>query len=304
MEGRTLDYYLNVTSRERQLLNLFWFGFVLYTLSYTISTTQSVNFIVCQSLQLVGILIFIISAVFLIKFNLQNNYLKVLYLLYLFWLVGIIVRGISFDYKFIKGTLFDAWYGIFIYFVPLIMLFPRKLYYYKKILDVIVVLGIFYLIYDILFLNDLIKYGANLKSQGIVEQFSKTLSAPSLFIVFVYKYQSRRRKFFIFFIIILTILFAIIRARRGLLLMFSIPLVFGYILYISEKGNKILTILISVITAAFLALLLVEFLEIDNSNLFDQIENRGLEDTRSGCGIMLLCRYEFFRLDNRKRHGW
>jgi len=281
MEGQSLDDYLNVTSRERQLLNLFWFGFILYTLSYTLSTTQSVNFIVCQSLQLVGIFIFIISSAFLIKIRFQNNYLKVLYPLYLIWLVVVIVRGISFEYDFIKIMLFDAWYGIFIYFVPIILLFPKKLYYFKKLLDVIVILGVFYVIYDILFLEDLIRYGASLKSQGIVEQFSKTLSAPCLFIILTYKYQSRRRNILIFSIVILTILFAIIRARRGLLLMFLIPFVFGYILYISEKGNKILTILISLVTAAFLALITIGFLDLGKSSLFNQIEDRGLEDTRS-----------------------
>ena len=281
MGVRSLDDFLNVTSRERQLLNLFWFGFILYSLSYTLSTTESVNFKVCQFLQIVGILIFITASGFLIKYRFENNYLKGLYLLYLIWLVVVIVRGITFEYGFIKAMLFDAWFGIFIYFVPIILLFSKKLYYYKKLFDIIVILGVFYIIYAIFFLEDLITLGANLRSQGIVEQFSKSLSAPCLFIILAYKYQSKRRKILIFSIVILTILFAIIRARRGLLLMFLIPLVFGYLLYISEKGNKILTIIFSLVTAAFLALITIGFLNIDKLSLFDQIEDRGLEDTRS-----------------------
>lgn len=282
MEGRSLDDCLFVTFRERQLLNLFWFGFILYTLSYTLSTSQSVNFIVCQSLQLVGIVIFITTACFIIKPRFENNYLKSLYILYLFWLFIIIVRGIAFDYNFLKFILFDAWYGGFIYFVPIFLLFPQKLFYYKRLLDVIVILGVFYILYDILFLEDLIRRGANLKSQGIVEQFSKTLSAPCLFMILVYKYQLKRKKMLIFFIVILTILFAIIRARRGLLLMFLIPFVFGYLLYISENGNKLFIILISLLTAGFLAFFIMGFLDVDKLGLFDQMEERGLEDTRSG----------------------
>ena len=36
-------------------INLFWLGFIIYVVSYTISTTDEVNYVVCNVFQLLGL---------------------------------------------------------------------------------------------------------------------------------------------------------------------------------------------------------------------------------------------------------
>jgi len=285
MNQKNLDDYLFLGLRDCQVLNLFWFGFVLYTLSYTISTTGTVNYNVCQFFQIVGILIFIPTAIYLIDYTIKNRYLQGVYILYLFWLLVIVIRGIEYDYNSIKLLLFDAWFGVFLYMVPLFLLFPKNLISYKRLFNVIVILGVAYVIYDILYIKELLRSGPDLQSQAIVEYFSKTLATPCLFLLLTYKYHSFRRKLFAISILVLTVLFAVIRARRGLLLMELIPLVMVYLLYLSNTSGKLFIVLMSVFLGGFLVMFGMDFFNASQNGLFGNLMDRGLEDTRSGVEI-------------------
>jgi len=107
---------LFLAKRDRQVLNLFWFGFLLYTASYTISTTETVNYNVCQALQIIGILIFIPTGTYLVSLNISNRYLQAIYVIYISWLFIVVFRGIDFNYNSMKFILFDAWFGVFFIF--------------------------------------------------------------------------------------------------------------------------------------------------------------------------------------------
>jgi hypothetical protein len=282
MNEEILDDYILFGLRDRQVLNLFWFGFVLYTLSYTISTTGTVNYNVCQVFQVIGILIFIPTAIHLIDFTIKNRYLQGLYILYLLWLLVIVIRGVEFNYHSLKFMLFDAWFGVFMYLVPLFLLFPKRLISYKRLFDIIIILGVFYLIYDFLFINELRRSGSDLQSQAIVEYFSKTLATPCLFLLLTYKYQSFQRKVFAIGILGFTVLFAVIRARRGLLLMELIPLVMVYLLYLSTTSSRYIIVLMSIFLGGILLLVGVELFDASKVGLLDNLMDRGLVDTRSG----------------------
>ncbi|MCM4156125.1 hypothetical protein [Gramella sp. AN32] len=274
------DLYLG--RRDRQVLNLFWFGFVLYTAGYTISTTDTVNYNVCQAIQIIGILIFIPMAIHLMSYTIKNRYLQGIYILYVCWLLVIVVRGVEFNYDSIKFTLFDAWFGVFLYLVPLFLLFPKKLIFYKRIFDIIVILGIIYLIYDALYIQQLMRGDLeNLQSQAIVEYFSKTLATPCLFLVLTYRYHTFRRKLFAMGIIVITVFFALIRARRGLLVMELLPLVLVYLLYLSNTGGKLFIILMSILLSGIVVVLGLELFNAEQDGLFGNLMDRGLEDTRS-----------------------
>lgn len=276
-----LEDYLFLGRRDSQVLNLFWFGFILYTASYTISTTDTVNYNVCQVFQIIGILIFIPTAIHLMSYTINNRYLQVLYILYLFWLLVIVIRGVEFNYDSIKFTLFDAWFGVFLYLVPLFLLLPKKLICYKRLFDVIIILGIIYVIYDVVYIKELTRAGQNLQSQAIVEYFSKTLATPCLFLVLTYRYHTFQRKVFVIGILILTVFFAVIRARRGLLLMELLPLILVYLLYLSNTGGKLLIFLMSLFLCGFLVMFGMEFFNASQDGLLENLMDRGLEDTRS-----------------------
>ena len=56
--------------------NIFWTGFIIYIAGYTITTTTVVNYILCQAIQIVGIILFISASIKLIQFRFDNIYLK------------------------------------------------------------------------------------------------------------------------------------------------------------------------------------------------------------------------------------
>ena len=261
----------------------FWIGFVVYSLSYTISTTGSVNYIICQILQIFGLLLVVPSAIILLHWKFDNNYLKIIFIFYCCWLFTVILRGFLFDYQFIKFLLLDSRFGIFLYFAPLILLFPRNLLYYKKAFDIIVILGIGYIVLDLLFLKDLLyPYGTNTRSQGIVEDFSQNLSLPCGLLLLTYMYHSRKRRLLALFVIALTFLLAVIRARRGLMFMSINILIFSYFIYYYVQKVKLVMFVLSILIISSLYLMGVKLYNENRNGLFGYITERLDENTRTG----------------------
>lgn len=264
-------------------LNFFWIGFIIYSASFALSTTTTVNFIVCQVLQILGFILFVPTAIKLIQWKFDNNYLKILYILYCGWLLIVIFRGISFEYNNLKFMLFDAEFGLFRYFVPLILLFPKNLLYYKKLFKVIVILGILFIIYDILFLDNLLDLNyTNNSTKFTFEYFTKILSVPSGFIMLTFIYHPNRRKFLAFLVIAVSVGFAILRARRALLFMTISPLVISYMLYLFAGKRKYLIILFSLFIGSFLFFYAVKVYNENKYGVFSLMTERMYEDTRTG----------------------
>lgn len=282
---KSLNTFLQTTYRERELVNLMWAGFLIYTLSYTLSTTTFVNYTVCQVLQIVGLLLFLPSFFMLLKFSLRNAYLQVLFTLYMIWIAFIFIRGFTTDYDQIKFMIFDAWFGGILYMSPLFLLLPLKLFYIKRLFQSIFILAIAFLFYDAFFINDLLSQGESLTSLNIVEYFAKTLAVPAFFLLMAYRYHSNRRIFFLIIILLVTTFFAIVRARRGLLFMCGITVVFSYLLFLAQTRNKLFLVLLTIIMGGILLVFGFEFFTSHKNGIFDYIIDRGLDDTRSGVEI-------------------
>ena len=217
------------------------------------------------------------------QFRFSNEYQKVLFIIYILWSTITVLRGIELDKEALKGIIFDPWFGGFLYFAPLIMLFPPKLIYIKKIFDVIVILGVFYVIYDLMFLSDLMDPdGENVLSRDIVEYFSKTLSITVAFILLTYTYHSKPKLFYALCILLLTIFFALVRARRGLLIATVGPIFLLYLLYFYNVKKKSVVIILSALVG-FIALSIFLYLLNQDAFManFELMAKRGTEDTRS-----------------------
>ncbi|OFY60714.1 MAG: hypothetical protein A2X04_06130 [Bacteroidetes bacterium GWF2_41_9] len=263
-------------------LNIFWTGFIIYSAGFSLAATGSVSFIVCQILETLGIILFFPSAIILIHFRFDNNYLKIIFLLYIGWLLSVIMRGIDLDYSKLKLLLFNAEHGIFLYFVPLALLFPRNLIYLKKVFKVIVVLGIIFILYDIIFLRNLLDLSQkNYNTKFTFEYFTKILSVPSGFILLTYAYHSRRMNLFAFLVIIVTVGFALIRARRALIFISFSPMLFAYFLYMYGGKLKVLIIILSLISGSFLFYIGLNIYNQNKYGAFALITNRFSVDTRS-----------------------
>ena len=286
---RSINTFLQTTYRERELVNLMWGGFILYTLSYTLSTTTQVNPVICQVLQIMGLLLFIPTFFLLINFRISNRYLRYSFTLYMLWVAFIIIRGLPNNADGIKFMIFDAWFGGILYLSPLFLLLPLKLYYIKKLFQSIFILAIAYLFYNVFFIRDLLSQGESLTSMYIIEYFSKTLAVPAFFLLMAFRYHSNRKKFFLIIILLVTIFFALYRARRGLLFMCGLSIVFSYLLYLSQTKNKYFIVIFSFIGGTILLLIGLELFTSSQSSIFEYITDRGLEDTRSS---VELCFYQ------------
>ncbi len=266
-----------------KLLNYFWIGFTLYTAFFVLSTTTTVDYIICQFFQLVGLGLFVPSAIRLIKWKFTNDYLKTLFFLYMIWQLFIIVRGFPLDYNNIKVMLFDAESGVLRFFTPLILLFPKNLLYYKKIVIVIVVMGIFFLLYDILFIKNLMNLDyENNNTKFTYEHFAKILSVPSGLLLLTFIYQEKRVKYIALVVIIVSILFAIYRARRALIILTLAPLVISYILYLYAQKKNFMGVLIPFVLVFLFLTFGGNFFDNDPPKIFRLLSDRGTEDTRSG----------------------
>lgn len=250
----TSDNQSNIIKSESKILNFFWIGFIIYTSAFAISTTEQVNYVICNLFQILGLMLILTTSFFLVRLKIEDDYLKVIYSLFIIWTLGIIIRGFVFKYEFIKLMLFNSYEGLFIYLTPLILLFPKNLHHIKKLFIVIVIVGMVYTFYDMLFFKQLIINYDIKNSQNIIEYFSKTLSIPCGFIIVTYMYHSKRMNLFALFVIMMTFFFSIIRARRGLSLLTISSVVVAYFVYLFYSKNRGLKIVFFILLLIFITL--------------------------------------------------
>ncbi len=277
----------SVSKKEVKSIKLFWLGFTIYSFAYTLTSIPSIPVKISQAAQLPGLILLIAGSVKLISLKLESIYLKIFFNLYFIWLLFIVSRGIGsvLNYSGIKDFLFDANFGGLIYFAPLLVLFPKSFYFYKTLFNTIIVFAILYLVLDVVFVKYLLNPDrTSLISLSVVEIFSQ-LSFPCGFLLLAYLYNPRQKQFLIAGVILLSILLAIYRARRGMILMFSDVAIFSYLLYILNSKFKFLIIYLSILAILCTALYASGIYKPENSHLFGFLAQRGSEDTRSDVEI-------------------
>ncbi|HUZ58548.1 MAG TPA: hypothetical protein VMU83_07190 [Hanamia sp.] len=273
---------LYISHKKLKSINIFWLGFSIYTLSYIISTTGHVNYVICQAIQFLGLVIFLYPCISLIRFKIENKYLNAIFFLYIFWQLSVICRGFQANYTSAKKMLFDANAGILLYFVPLIALFPKNLYSLKKVIDVIFIFGIFFFIYDIIFYKYLLS--RTFETQNIIEDFS-SLSLPCGFVLLTYIYYSNRQKLLAGSVMLLTLLISIYKARRGLSAIFLGVLLSSYFIYLFNSSRKVFNIYLSILLIIAGIFYANSLYQINKNSLFNFIAQRGETDTRTGVEI-------------------
>jgi len=275
-----IEYTLD--KRINRRLNIFWLGFILYTAVFAIGAGLERTYTINPILQLIGFAMFVPTAMGLIRYRFDSIYLAVIYTLYCVWLLSIIIRGLPFDSAYSQFLLFNGDFGILPYFVPLLLLFPRDLEFYKKLFNVITIFGILYLVYDILFANILLSSDRtpNLVNQNAAERFTKSLSVPIGFLLFTFNYHSKKRKLFAIGIILIDLLLTIYRARRGLVFICSMTIIFSCLLYFVFARTKLLIVVFSIVLA-FFAFNFISAYTHNKNNIFTFLVERSEEDTRT-----------------------
>ena len=198
---------LPATSKEERNFNFFWLGFILYTLCFAFLTTSHIIIIIFQIIQMGSLALMISTASGFFQFKLDDSYLKFFFTLYFIWQLATVLRGnISFNITYIKSVIVYP-YIVLLYFSPLLIFFPRNLFLYKKLFTVIITLGIFYILYAILFMKILLNPDDSDEiSKGLVENLS-ALSFSCGFILLTLFYHSKKRQILAVGIILLSLFF-------------------------------------------------------------------------------------------------
>ena len=284
-----MDSYLltKEDSDSKEILrnvNIFCLGYLIYFLGYALSGTGYVNYVLFQGFQVIGLVLIVPSAINLIKSKIEDLYLKFIFILYFSWGILLILKGYSslLDYNYLKRFLLDPTYGGMLYFVPLILLFPKRGIFYKRIFDLIVLFGIIYILYDILFIKNLLtSQHESQTSLGIVE-ISSDLSFACAFILLTLAYHSNKRILLSATVMLLTLLFAVIRARRGLILMTSAILLFSYLFYLFNSQRRLLILYLSILTVLICITYATHIYKPAENRIFSYMIERGGEDSRTG----------------------
>ena len=294
LDKNKLNDIFSISSKKLNHLNIFWIGFIIYTLSWVISRTANVNIITCQLIQAIGLVLILPTSISLIQFRIKNYYLKIIFPIYCIWLVSVIFRGINFNYNSVKKMLFSADYGIFLYFSPLMLLFPKNLNFYKKLFDIIIIFGLLFMACNIFLIRILLT--RSFATQDTIEYLGKFLSIPCGFLLLNYLYFNNKKRLLAGVIIIITLLFSIYNGRRGLsFICLSIMCLF-YFLYLNKTKNKILITYLSLLIIIGVSIYFTRVYKLQKSSLFGFIAQRGEEDTRTDV--------ELYFYDDMKTKDW
>ncbi len=277
---------------------LFWLGFSLYFIFQICSLLDFLNTTISLGFQFLGLVILIYSAVNILTFRFSNYYLKTLFILYFSWLLFVILRDSTalLNFTSIKNFLLSAFSdgGLF-YFVPLTLFLPKNSAFYKTTFDIIFILGIVYVLFDIILIKSLIIAGDNPKSQEIFEILSG-LSLPCGFILCTYPYHSKFKNLVALGVILLTLGFALIRARRGLLFFSSSICIAAYLIYFFHSRKRYFLLYFTLLLISVGSLYASNLYHIRENRILGFITQKGDEDTRTGI--------ELYFYDDMKTKDW
>jgi len=259
----------------------FWGGILLYMLGFTISRTPSPIYIICDLLRLFGILVFVSAAFQMISYSFQNKYLKIIYTLYLFWMGITVFRGLKLEYEFVKDLLFDPFGGVFLYFVPLLLLFPKTHLFYKATFKALILTAIFFCIFMAYSSTDLLNLKYEL-GRDTLEYYVKLLGLPVGFLLLTYTYHNKQRRLLSFLVILLVVLSATYRARRGLMFMSGTIFIFASFIYVLKNKKQLLTIFFGILLMVLFSGYAYTLFGSGDSVLLNKVIERVDEDTRTG----------------------
>ncbi|MEO9892798.1 hypothetical protein [Aurantibacter sp.] len=265
--------------RNRQLVILFWAGFLIYTLGFSLSAAPEPNYVICDLLRITGIGLFLISSLLVVAFKFESIYLALLFSLLMFWQFFVILRGLELDYEGVKNILFNPLNGVFLYLTPLILLLPRNPQTLKLIFKVIIILGLLF-IAELALMHAPIIDRENIMGRDIFEVLVKILALPAGFLIMTYNYHSKSIKFIAIAVILLALALAGFRVRRGLIFILGLILIFAFLIFLYINKRQSVLVVFSVFAGLLCTILGLGAFGNSDIEFVNRIKERLEEDTR------------------------
>jgi len=169
------------------------------------------------------------------------------------------------------------------YLIPLILLFPLKVKYFRKIIVVILVSGLFFIIGSIR-VWDVLMYAVTgiRNATGAVDWLVLCLAIPCGFILLTYLYNSKKVNIMAVVVMLLALYFTIVRARRGLSFVIATMLLSAFIMQLIYNKDKLFKFVLSAMAIFLLVGGTAVFYAVERNGFFGNLNSRMDEDTRKG----------------------
>lgn len=268
-------------------MNIFLLGYVIYSLAFVYNrTAPSYLIIIANELLLligIGLVLYALIASIRLK-NKTHGYVKFIVALLIIWFYVLVTWSMKFDFTFLKGKLFGGESSLMTYFVPLVVLIPKKILFLKKSITAIIVLGVLYFLYMLLFRDIIFKfYGDSVENNRYVFEYcAKWLSVSVGFLALIYPYLSRKVRYFVAVLIVVALLTAIFRARRALIFMTVLPVLMATVAFLFRTKYKVMAFLGATILGFGVAFFTIQMYTSNKPGLFENLTTRIDQDSRSG----------------------
>jgi hypothetical protein len=208
---------------------------------------------------------------FLLSFDFENTFFKYTFILFIFYEIIIVLRGMAFSYNDIKEYL-QSGITFWPFVIPVFVFFDKKISTIALLFKWIYNLGLFFLVLCLVF--------PTLLLQRLTAEDTITIATTSGFIFMNATYMNYRKVNISFIIIIISLLSVIYLARRNAILTLTGFIFTGYILNLVNKSKLVLIRFFPI----FIGLILFIFSYLPNysSIITSKMEARMSEDTRSG----------------------
>jgi hypothetical protein len=217
---------------------------------------------------------FVYSSFILLKdYKFENSYFKFIFSLFICYQLLIVIRGWSFSYNDLK-TYMQTWYVFWPFIIPLFVFFDKKIATFGLLFKWMYYSGLFFLFISLIFPFLLLRM---LTAETFIGLF-----IPCGFLLLNASYLSNRKvnlSFLMFFISIISLTYLARRSSLSTLLGF---LVSAYFLNLMNKSKSKLFQYFPLIIIISVFLLFSQFFENSKEVLFNKIESRFSEDTRTG----------------------
>ncbi len=284
------DSLIAVSKKTVTGLNIFWYGFIIYTTFFGLSTISDafVSASICQGFQIIGLGLCIVGGAMTFRFKFDDKYLSIVFGLFMAYSMIIVLRGGEYDMNTIKKMLFSVGLGALPYFTPLVMLWPRNFQVYRTMFTMLLVSGVLFILFTAVFWN--IAHNPNrlsLASQSFADVFISLLAIPLCYIFLTYMYHQKgkqgfglgKKNLFAILVTLLALYIAIYRARRGSIFIIGSTMAVAGMLYFIFSKNRVMTIFMAILVFSGSALF---FIGRQMPSMFSFVMERGNEDTRSG----------------------
>lgn len=289
------DKYEHIQTRN---ITIFLVGYLLYSFAFVLNRTNPpyLVYIADELLSFLGVAMVTFSLLTSIRMkDSVNGYVKMIIALLIIWFYILVAWSMPAKFDFFKAKLFMGESSLMAYFVPLVVFIPDKLQFIKKAMTGVVVLGVVYFLFLILFKDVIFKfYGNSVENDRyIFEYCAKWLSLSGGFLLLTFSYQSKKVKIFAVVLVLAMLLVAIFRARRAIMFMSLVPVLMATVIYVTRSRYKLLAIIASIFVGIGTFFFAIQAYESNQGGLFGNLESRIDQDSRSGVEACLVNDFTF-----------